>query len=272
MRYISPAEGPGVQTLPTIGIMVAHEAETVPIVPDSGTGPPPLATEEGTEATDMGRSQFLPPTSVLVVDDHGIVREGVCALLAKENGVTVVGSASTGAEAIAAAARHRPDLIILDLMLPDMNGIDAAQQILKLLPSTRIVILSACHTLEHVYRAMRGGAHGYVIKSALAAELVNAVHAVAAGKQYLSDGIALGFPEIMLSFESRKSPLERLSFRERDVLRRVVAGGSSTQIGRELSLSPKTIDTYRGRLMAKLGVSNRSSLIRFAIEHELAVL
>jgi DNA-binding NarL/FixJ family response regulator len=220
----------------------------------------------------MSRSATLPPTSVLVVDDHGIVREGVCVLLAKEKSLTVVGSASTGTEAIAAAARHRPDVIVMDLMLPDMNGIDAAQQILTLLPQTRIVVLSACHTLEHVHRAMRAGAHGYVIKGALAAELVNAVHAVAVGKQYLSDGIALAFPEIMLGFDCRKSPLERLSFRERDVLRRVVAGASSTQIGQQLSLSPKTIDTYRGRLMTKLGVPNRSALIRFAIEHELAVL
>lgn len=219
---------------------------------------------------EVSRSQSLPTTSVLVVDDHGIVREGVCVLLAKEKSVTVVGSAATGTEAIAAATRLQPDLIVMDLMLPDMNGIDAAQQILTLLPLTRIIVLSACHTLEHVYRAMRAGAYAYVNKDAVGTELVDAVHAVAIGKQYLSHGMAQDFPELTLSLACSKAPLERLSFRERDVLRRVVAGESSTQIARQLSLSPKTIDTYRGRLMNKLGVTNRSALIRFAIEHELA--
>jgi DNA-binding NarL/FixJ family response regulator len=215
---------------------------------------------------------MLSSTSVLIVDDHGIVRDGVGALLKPHKNITIVGSAATGHAAILAAQKLAPDVIIMDLMLPDMNGIDVTQQILKLLPRTRVIVLSACHTMEHVYRAMRAGATGYLIKDALGGELVHAVHTVKAGIRFLSSSLAPNFIESHLNIAHRKSPLERLSARERDVLQQVVAGGSSAEIGRHMSLSPKTIDTYRGRLMTKLGVTNRSALIRFALQHELSAL
>jgi two-component system response regulator NreC len=205
---------------------------------------------------------------VLVVDDHGIVREGLIALLAAQDGIRVLGSAASGQEAILAAERLKPDIVIMDLVLPDMNGIDATHRIVRILPLTRVIILSASHNIENVYRALRSGACGYVVKDALGEELMDAVRAVRNGKQFLSPKVAPPAVEGAGCYSMPKSPLERLSLRERDVLHRVVAGASSAVIARNLSLSRKTVDTYRSRLMAKLGVCNRSALIRFAIEND----
>jgi DNA-binding NarL/FixJ family response regulator len=206
---------------------------------------------------------------ILVVDDHRIVCEGLTLLLERHACNKVVATAATGTAAVEAAQRLRPDIVTMDLALPDMNGIDATEHILRILPLARVIILSASHTSEHVYRAMRAGAVGYVIKDEAATELVEAVARVMAGGRYLSslcsgmdiEGAANGMPA--------HSPIESLSAREREVLHRVCAGSSSAEIARQLSLSPKTIDTYRGRLMTKLGVGNRTALIRFAIEHSL---
>ena len=209
-------------------------------------------------------------TSILVVDDHGIVRDGIRSLLRRQEGMEVVGLAATGEQAVLAAQRLRPDVIIMDLVLPTLNGIDATQRILVSLPQTKIIVLSACCTSEHVYRALRAGALGYVIKDAAGSELVCAVRTVSSGKRYLSPSIATLFSGDCPNAVVTRSPLERLSAREREVLHLTVEGYSSTQIGLQLSLAPKTIDTYRSRLMQKLGVSNRSALIRFAIQHALA--
>ena len=211
-----------------------------------------------------------PPAGILVVDDHGIVRDGIRSLLRRQDGMDVVGLAATGEQAVSAAQRLKPDLVIMDLVLPILNGIDATQRILTSLPQTKIIVLSACYTSEHVYRALRAGAHGYVIKEAAGPELVCAVRTVLSGKRYLSPSIAAAFSCDPPDDADARSPLERLSAREREVLHRTVEGHSSAQIGLQLSLSPKTIDTYRSRLMQKLGVADRSTLIRFAILHALA--
>lgn len=210
------------------------------------------------------------PTRILVVDDHGIVRDALGLLLGSNADMEIVGSAATGEEAVRAAQSLRPAIIIMDLVLPDLNGIDATRRILDEFPETRIIALSACGKAEHVRRALRSGARGYVLKAALGPELLLAVRTVAAGNQYLSPSIAALFagatPE---SFGADEGPLDRLSTRERDVLRDVVAGSTSLDIARRLCLSRKTVDTYRSRIMAKLGVSNRSALIRIAMEYDL---
>lgn len=191
------------------------------------------------------------------------------AMLKHQAGVEVLGSANSGEEAIAAALRLKPAIVIMDLVLPDMSGIEAMERILVLLPPTRVIMLSARHTIEHVYCALRAGAYGYVVKNAATEELLQAVLLVKEGKKYLSPQVAPEAIGDVDCYALPKSPLERLSTRERDVLERIVGGASSATIAQHLSLSPKTIDTYRGRLMAKLGVHNRSALIRFAIENEL---
>jgi DNA-binding NarL/FixJ family response regulator len=212
------------------------------------------------------------PIRILVVDDHGIVREALTILIERQSGMSVVGSAATGADAVSAALRLKPDLILMDLMLRDMNGNDAMRRILTLRPMTQFIVLSACHTTEHVRRALRTGARGYVVKEAVGAELVKAILTVMSGEQFLSPGITPLLLGDLLSGEGAKNPMESLSMRESQVLKRLVAGASSADIAANLSLSRKTVDTYRGRLMTKLGVGNRTALIRLAIEYELMVL
>jgi DNA-binding NarL/FixJ family response regulator len=205
----------------------------------------------------------------MVVDDHGIVRDGVSALLEREANMKVVGVAATGKEAVLAAARLRPAVVVMDLMLPDLSGVDATERILSVLPQTRVVILSVCHTSEHIFRALRAGARGYVLKESAGVELVRAVAAVTVGQRYLSSQITEVVIDGLLSRSAPHSPLERLSGREREVLHLTVAGSSSAKIAEQLSLSRKTVDTYRSRLMEKLGVSDRVALIHFAIEHAM---
>jgi DNA-binding NarL/FixJ family response regulator len=218
----------------------------------------------------LSGSPAIPLARILVVDDHGIVRDGIRSLLRRQDGMDVVGLAATGEQAVKAALSLRPDVIIMDLILPVLNGIDATQRILASLPQSRIIVLSACCTSEHIYRALRAGAVGYVIKDAAGQELVDAVRTVLAGRQYLSPSVAALLEGDLPAKAVTRSPLESLSARERDVLHRTVEGYSSAQIALQLSLSPSTIDTYRSRLMQKLGVANRSALIRFAIQHAMS--
>ncbi len=229
----------------------------------------PSAMRDGHEISFAAGSPPSPAIRVMVVDDHAIVREGLLALFQIEKGIKVVGSVATGEEAVLGARHFEPDVIIMDLVLPDLNGIDAARRILDEFPLMRIIALSGCETPRHVYRALRAGVRGYVVKAAARSELIQAINEVNAGKQFVSPAVTAMCTDGSLEMSQAKSPFESLSDREREVLRRIVAGSSSADIAKQLSLSRKTIDTYRSRLMVKLGVSNRSALIRFAIENEL---
>jgi DNA-binding NarL/FixJ family response regulator len=214
-------------------------------------------------------SPTLTTIRILVVDDHGIVREGLSLLLEKEAGLEVVGTAATSAEAIASALRLKPQVVVMDLALPGLGGIEAMVHILRRLPQTRIVVLSASQSSEHVFRALRAGAIGYIVKGAASTDLVHAVRAASIGERYLSASITGLVVDGLLSMRQAKSPIESLSNREREVLQLTVAGLSSAAIGTQLSLSRKTVDTYRSRLMEKLHVPDRSALIHYAIEHAL---
>jgi two-component system response regulator NreC len=157
-------------------------------------------------------------------------------------------------------------------MLPALNGIDATRRIIAEFPMIRIIALSACHTHEQVCRALRAGALGFVLKTEAGKELLRAIQVVKTGQQYVSPAITALFDEGALSVPIPKSPFERLSSRERAVVRLIVAGSTSADIAEQLSLSRKTVDTYRGRIMVKLGVANRAALIRFALEYELPLV
>jgi DNA-binding NarL/FixJ family response regulator len=207
--------------------------------------------------------------NIVVVDDHGIVRDGLAALLDGHFHMNVVGSVANGKDAILAAERLKPEVIVMDLILPELSGIDAALRILAALPLTRIVILSACDTSEHVFRALRAGARGYVLKECASAELVQAVLAVVAGDRYLSPRITGVVIDSLLGDAETASPIERLSPREREVMHLTVSGASSAEIGIRLSLSRKTVDTYRSRVMGKLGVPDLAGLVRFAVAHAM---
>jgi two-component system, NarL family, response regulator NreC len=217
----------------------------------------------------MNHRPDAPLVRILVVDDHSLVRDGLAAVIEREGGMKVVGIAASGEEAVAATQRLRPDVIIMDLMLPALNGIEATRRIIAEFPSTGIIALSACHTLEQVCRVLRAGALGFVLKTEAAKELLRAIEVVKTHKRYVSPAISALFGEGALSVPFPKSPFEGLSGREHAVVRLIVAGSTSADIAQRLSLSRKTVDTYRGRIMVKLGVANRAALIRFALEYEL---
>jgi DNA-binding NarL/FixJ family response regulator len=213
---------------------------------------------------------MLSQKTILVVDDYDIVRDGLIATLERDQQLRVVGVAATGAEAVSASRRLRPDLVVMDLILPQLSGIDAIERILRRRPQTRIVVVSACHSSEQIVRALRVGASAYILKETAAAELVLGIHAVLLGRRYLSSRITARVVDGRLASRATQSPIDRLSGREREVLHLTVAGLTSAEIARQTSLSPATVDTYRNRLMSKLRLSDRTQLIHFAIEHALA--
>jgi DNA-binding NarL/FixJ family response regulator len=212
------------------------------------------------------------PIKILIVDDHGIVRDGLSVLLNSRSEMRVVGTAADGKAAVRAAAKLLPDVIVMDLALPQLSGIDATLLILAAQPLIRIVILSAWDTSEHVFRALRAGVRGYVLKESAGTEIVQAVTAVSKGERYLSPRLTGLLIDGLLGDPNPTSPIESLSPREREVLHLTVTGASSADIGLRLSLSRKTIDTYRSRVMGKLGVTDQAGLIRFAVAHEMAPL
>jgi len=203
---------------------------------------------------------------VLLVDDHAVMREGLAALLSRA-GIDVIGTASNGREAVRLARELVPDAVVMDISMPDLNGIEATRQIRVRAPSVRIVMLSMHANREHVHQALAAGADGYVLKESAAAEVAAAVRAVAAGRRYLSPSIEAAMLEAGGS--AARGPVESLSTRERQVLQLVVEGGSSAEIARTVHLSPKTVETYRSRLMKKLGVANVTALVKFAVQHGL---
>jgi DNA-binding NarL/FixJ family response regulator len=220
-------------------------------------------------ALNMERQPAPPSIRVVIVDGHGIVRDGLSLLLERQSRMKVVATATNGKDAVAVVVQHRPDVVVMDLVLPELSGIDATLRILAALPQTRIVILSACDTSEHVFRALRAGARAYVLKQSAGAELVRAILAVCTGGQYLSSQITGIVIDGLLSNSATSSPLERLSAREREVLHLTVAGSSSAEIAQRLCLSRKTVDTYRSRIMTKLCVPDLASLIHFSIAHAM---
>lgn len=212
--------------------------------------------------------------SVFLADDHGVVREGL-RLLLEAQGFQVVGEAADGREAVSRVARLCPAVALVDIAMPELNGIEAAAQIREVSPATRVIILSMHSTREHIIRALRAGARGYLLKEAAGAEVVQAVREVHAGRRYLSRKISDQVIEEFLKQDPAagpESPLARLSPREREILQLVAEGKSSAEIAAILPLSPKTVDTYRSRLMDKLGIKDLAGLVKFAIQHGLTHL
>lgn len=206
--------------------------------------------------------------TVLVVDEHSIVRQSLAAVLENRPEIHVVGTAATGKQAIDIARRLTPHVVVMGFALHELSGSDTAAQILRELPETRVVILSVCQAVESVFRALRAGAHAYVLKQSASAELATAVTAILRGERYLSPPIAEMLHRRVIGLAPH-SPLDHLSAREHEVLRLTVTGGTSAQIARRLALSPKTVETYRTRIREKLGVADHAALIRFAIKHTM---
>lgn len=202
---------------------------------------------------------------VLLVDDHQVLREGLRLLLEGEDDVDVVSEASTGKDAIRLTSELHPDVIVMDLGLPDGSGIEAIREIRSQELPARIVVLSMYSDRELVMKALEVGSDGYVPKSSAHSDLLQAIRIVHSGQRYLHPIATTAVVDSMLNKQEGSQLLEILSERESQVLRFTAMGFTSRDIGDRLSLSPKTVDTYRQRAMNKLDLENRADVIRFAL-------
>ena len=210
--------------------------------------------------------------SVFLADDHRVLRDGLHILLESQDDIKVIGEAEDGNKAIEGITRVNPNVVVMDITMPELNGIDAAQIIHETSPEIGIVILSIHSDLEHIFRALQAGAQGYLLKESAGSEVISAVRAVHLGRRYLSPSIRDAVMEAHLQNRQVQSPLDLLSMREREVLQLTVEGHSSAAIAEKLDLSPKTVETYRSRLMGKIGVRDLTELVRFAIKHGITPL
>ena len=213
--------------------------------------------------------------TIVLADDHAIVRDGLRSLLETNENLRVIGDADNGRDALHLVSQNCPDVAILDIAMPEMNGIEATRQIIDTCPDIKVIILSMHATSRHIYRALQAGARGYLLKASAGFEVVDAIQAVYKGQRYLSQKISDIIIEDYITqreTEEVESPLTRLSSREREILQLVVEGKSSSDIAGLLSLSSSTVDTYRSRLMQKLDINDIPSLVKFAIRHGITSL
>lgn len=207
-------------------------------------------------------------TRLLLVDDHAVVRSGLKMLLSGESGIEIVGEASTAAQAMEMASTVRPDLILMDIGLPDLSGIDATREIKKKFPEISIVALTIHEDEEYFFRMLEAGASGYVPKRAAPEELLVAIRAAAAGEVYLYPSLAKLLVKDYLNQEhpaEEKSNLDGLTDREREVLTYLAEGSNNDTIAASLVISPKTVERHRENIMRKLNMHSRSELVRYAI-------
>jgi two-component system, NarL family, response regulator NreC len=207
-------------------------------------------------------------TRVLLVDDHTLLRAGLKALLNAEDDIAVVGEASSGEEALERASILKPDVIVMDLSMPGIGGLEATRQLTQAGSGGRVLILTMHPEDEYLLAVIEAGGSGYVRKTSADQDLIRAIRAVALGEVFLYPSAA----KILLQGYKVKreaaehDPLEKLTERERDVMGMTAEGFSSTEIGAKLFISPKTVDTYRSRIMEKLELHHRSELVRFALK------
>jgi two-component system invasion response regulator UvrY len=206
--------------------------------------------------------------NVMLVDDHGLVRTGIKRLLKDVSGIEVVAEAESGEQAIRQVRKEKPDVILMDISMPGIGGLEATRKISQVVPGVKIIAVTIHDDDPFPARLLEAGASGYLTKGCDVQEIVNAIRSVHLGKQYITPEIA---HKLALSFvnEREKSPLERLTPRETQVMLMVVQGETNKAISEKLCLSPKTTSTYRYRLFEKLGVDNDVELTRFAIRHGL---
>jgi DNA-binding NarL/FixJ family response regulator len=208
----------------------------------------------------------MKPIRVLLVDDHQLVRAGIQALLRGLAGVEVVAEASDGREAQRLIAVHHPDIVLMDIMMPGMNGLEATARIVKEHPGTRVIMLSVNATEEYVLQSLRAGAAGYLLKNITPAELETAIRAVARGERYLTTAVSRHVIDAYLErVGPEASSLDRLTPRQREVLQLVAEGATTKEIGRKLGVSVKTAEMHRSQLMEALGIHDVAGLVRYAI-------
>jgi len=207
---------------------------------------------------------------VILADDHTLVRAGLRSLVEQLNNVTVVAEAKDGHEVLTLVATHHPDVVLMDLSMPGMNGLEAALRLKKEHPQVRIIVLSMHASEEYVLQALRAGAAGYLVKDSAPLELGLALQAVARGETYLSPPISR---QVVDSYMQRlgqaDEPLAVLTGRQREILQLIAEGSSTKDIARRLNLSVKTVETHRAQLMERLDIHDVAGLVRFAVRHGL---
>jgi two-component system response regulator NreC len=207
-------------------------------------------------------------TRILLADDHPVVRHGVRSLLQAEPEFSVIGEASDGIEALQLVERLLPDVLVVDLMIPGLNGLEVTRQVRQRSPQTRIIVLSMHANEPYVLEALKNGAAGYVLKDTSGTDLIQAVRQVIAGQRYLSPPLSERAVDAYMqkSAETTYDPYEALTDREREVLQLAAEGLSNPEIAGRLSISPRTVETHRANLMRKLGLKTQTDLIRYALK------
>jgi two-component system response regulator NreC len=211
-------------------------------------------------------------TRILLADDHAVLRSGLRLLLETQPNLQVVGEAATGTETLNLAETLRPDLILLDLSMPHLGGLDALPMLRHLVPSAHILILTMHDDAQYLRKAIQGGASGYILKKAADVELLSAIQAVVRGEMYVHPSLTKSLLEDLLPNSgdtTEKGRWDSLSEREQEVLKLVALGHTSAEIAEQLSLSVKTVETYRARGMDKLGLRTRAALVRYALKSGL---
>jgi DNA-binding NarL/FixJ family response regulator len=211
-------------------------------------------------------------TRILVADDHGIVRKGLRFVLERQEDLEVIGEASCGREVVQLAEALEPQIIVMDIAMPQLNGIDASEQILRRNPRTKIIILSMYADEEFLTRALTVGVKGYLLKDSAEADLVRAVRAVAAGKSFFSPAIAQALAEnYVRHLRSRglQDSYELLTAREKEILQLIAEGKSNKEVATILDISPYTVETHRMHLMQKLNVHNTAEIVLYAVRKKI---
>jgi two-component system, NarL family, response regulator NreC len=213
-------------------------------------------------------------TRVFLADDHALVRAGFRALLEKQDDLEVVGEAATGRDTVQRVAELRPDVVVMDIAMPDMDGIEATRLISRQYADVHVLALTMLEDERYFCQVIQAGACGFIVKGVLPGELLSAVRAVAAGRAYLHPSLVrsladdyLGRKGLSVSGEAMVG--DGLTNRERQVLRRIAQGQTGKQIAKELQISVRTVDRHRENLMSKLGLHSRTALVKYAIEHDL---
>jgi len=212
-------------------------------------------------------------TRIFLADDHPVVRRGLRALLESEPYFKVVGESSDGLETVRLVRKLKPDVLILDLKMPGLSGLEVTRRVKQVSPLTRVIILSIYGDKSHVIDALKSGAWGYVLKEANVDELITAIKQVVAGRRYLCQSLSELVIDYISSGEDRaEDPYELLTPREREVLYLVAQGMTNAEIASKLYISRRTVETHRANLMRKLGLKNQADLIRFAIRRGILPL
>jgi DNA-binding NarL/FixJ family response regulator len=207
----------------------------------------------------------MSPIHVLLADDHTLVRAGFRTLLHNLDGITVIAEAENGREALTLIEEHRPDVVLMDVAMPQLNGLEAADRVVEAYPHTKVIILSMHPNEEYVLRALNIGAAGYLLKDAGPTELEMAVRAVARGEIYLSPSISRQVVEYVRRVGSDFDSLDRLTPRQREVLQLIAEGRTNREIAQLLEISVKTVESHRTRLMKRLDIHDVTGLVRYAV-------